>query len=351
MVNISVRLPWKGCGIMSKLKKRIFVSGGCGFIGSAFVRHILKAGNFQVHILDSLSYAGDLSRIKDAKSQFTFHKVNICNRKEIEKLFKRYKPEFFCHFAAETHVDRSILYPHDAVKTNVVGTHVLLEASKEWGVKKFIYVSTDEVYGEVLKGEFTEKSPLFPSSPYSAGKAAGDMLVQAYVKTYGFPAITVRPSNNYGPWQYPEKLIPVVIYKALAGEAIPVYGRGLNVREWLYVSDCAEGIYKVLTKGRVGEIYNLGSQQEQENIYIIKKLLKILNKPESLIEFVKDRPGHDFRYALNATKITRELGFKPRMKLDEGLRLTVDFYLSHQNWFNRKAKQVSRFWTKVYSKA
>ncbi|HEK25010.1 MAG TPA: dTDP-glucose 4,6-dehydratase, partial [Hydrogenobaculum sp.] len=253
------------------------------------------------------------------------------------------------HFAAESHVDRSILDASPFIETNVKGTQVLLDVAKDIGVEKFINIATDEVYGELgEEGTFREDSPLVPNSPYSVSKASADMLGRAYYKTYKLPVITVRPSNNYGPWQYPEKLIPVVILKALNDEKIPVYGTGQNVREWLFVSDCAEAVFEIMEKGKVGEIYNVGSNQERRNIEVVKTVLKLLNKPENLIEFVKDRPGHDFRYSLDTTKIKKEIGWEAKTTFEEGIENTVKWYLDHIEWTKKKLNYLKEYWEKVY---
>jgi dTDP-D-glucose 4,6-dehydratase len=247
-------------------------------------------------------------------------------------------------------VDRSILDASPFIKTNVEGTQVLLDVAKDIGVDKFINIATDEVYGELgHEGTFKEDSPLVPNSPYSSSKAAADMLGRAYYKTYKLPVITVRPSNNYGPWQYPEKLIPVVILKALNNEKIPVYGTGQNVREWLYVSDCTEAIFEIMEKGKIGEIYNVGSNQERRNIDVVKTILKILHKKEDLIEFVKDRPGHDFRYSLDTTKIKNELGWEAKTTFEEGIEKTVKWYIENMAWVEKKLKYLKEYWDKVYS--
>lgn len=333
---------------MASVKKILFVTGGAGFIGSEFVRQMCRDGLYRVHVLDSLTYAGDLARLEEVKGKFVFHKVNIVNQSAVQALFKKIKPCRVVHFAAETHVDRSILYARTAVQTNMLGTQVLLEASRQNGIERFVYISTDEVYGEIAKGQFFEKTSMNPSSPYSAGKAAGDMLTAAYVRTYRFPGMIVRPSNNYGPWQYPEKLIPVVIYKALRGQRVPVYGQGLNVREWLHVSDCARAVARVLQKGEAGEAYNVGSGQERQNITVVKTLMDLLGRPHSLIEFVQDRPGHDLRYSTNFDKIREQLGWKPEVDFESGMKDVVRFYLSRARWLSNKVRGVQAFWKQVY---
>ena len=328
---------------------KLLVTGGAGFIGSEFVREGVKRG-YDIVVVDKITYAGDLERLKEVEENTTFYKADITNKEFIEHIFKTEKPKVVIHFAAESHVDRSILDASPFIKTNVEGTQVLLDVAKDIGVDKFINIATDEVYGELgQEGTFKEDSPLVPNSPYSSSKAAADMLGRAYYKTYKLPVITVRPSNNYGPWQYPEKLIPVVILKALNNEKIPVYGTGQNVREWLYVSDCTEAIFEMMEKGKIGEIYNVGSNQERRNIDVVKNILKILNKKEDLIEFVKDRPGHDFRYSLDTTKIKNELGWEAKTTFEEGIENTVKWYIENMAWVEKKLKYLKEYWDKVYS--
>ncbi len=328
---------------------KLLVTGGAGFIGSEFVRQAVNKG-YQVAVVDKLTYAGDLERLKEVEDKIIFYKADITNREFIEHIFKVEKPDMVVHWAAESHVDRSILDASPFIETNVKGTQVLLDVAKESNIKQFINIATDEVYGELgEEGQFYEDTPLIPNSPYSVSKASADMLGRAYYKTYGLPVITVRPSNNYGWWQYPEKLIPVVILKALNDEPIPVYGTGQNVREWLFVSDCAEAVFEIMEKGKEGEIYNVGSGEERRNIEVVKAILSILNKPEDLITFVKDRPGHDFRYSLNTDKIEREIGWKAKVKFEEGIEKTVKWYLDNMDWVEKKLKYLKEYWNKVYS--
>ncbi|MFC1645679.1 dTDP-glucose 4,6-dehydratase [Candidatus Omnitrophota bacterium] len=329
--------------------KKILISGGAGFIGSEFTRQIVKLG-YKVIAVDNLTYAGDLARLRQAKRKIKFYKLDICNKSKTNKVFKDNKPTAVVHFAAETHVDRSILGSDSFIKTNIQGTQNLLDASRAYNVGKFIHISTDEVYGDIKKGQFYETTSLKPSSPYSASKAAADLLIQSYIRTFDFPGVIVRPSNNYGPWQYPEKFIPVIIYKALNNEKIPVYAKGLNVREWLYVSDCAAAIIKILNKGKIGEIYNVGSGFEKRNIEVAKAILDILDKPHSLIEFVKDRPGHDYRYSLNFSKIKRGLGFSPKVNFETGVKETVIWYKENFNWLKSKTVYLRKYWKEVYKK-
>jgi dTDP-glucose 4,6-dehydratase len=329
---------------------KILVTGGAGFIGSEFVRKAVRLG-YEVSVVDALTYAGDLERLKEVERRYRFYKVDISDREALEEVFVKEKPQVVVHFAAESHVDRSILYPQVFVRTNVEGTLNLLDLSRVYSVERFINVSTDEVYGELgEEGEFNEDSPLKPNSPYSVSKAAQDMLGRAYFRTYGLPVITVRPSNNYGPWQYPEKLIPVVIYKALKDSPIPVYGTGNNVREWLYVSDCVEAILLVMEKGIPGEVYNIASGIEKRNIEVVRLILDLLGKSYDLIEFVQDRPGHDYRYAMSADKIEKELGWRAKTNFEEGLKLTVEWYLENRDWLERKVESLRDFWQKVYKR-
>ncbi len=328
---------------------KLLVTGGAGFIGSEFVRQGVKKG-LDIVVVDKLTYAGDLERLKEVENRITFYKADITNREFIEHIFKKEKPDVVVHWAAESHVDRSILDASPFIDTNVKGTQVLLDVSKDSDIKKFINIATDEVYGELgEEGQFYEDTPLVPNSPYSVSKASADMLGRAYYKTYGLPVITVRPSNNYGWWQYPEKLIPVVILKALNDEPVPVYGTGQNVREWLFVSDCAQAVFDILEKGEEGEIYNVGSGEERRNIDVVKSILSLLNKPESLIEFVKDRPGHDFRYSLNTDKIEKEIGWKAKVTFEEGIEKTVSWYLENMEWVKNKLSYLREYWNRVYT--
>ena len=327
---------------------KMLVTGGAGFIGSEFVRQAVKKGH-QVAVVDKLTYAGDIERLKEVESDITFYKADISNQEFIEHIFERENPEVVVHFAAESHVDRSLLDPYPFISSNVLGTQVLLEVSKAKGVEMFVNMSTDEVYGDLGKeGTFTEESPLKPNSPYSVSKASADMLGRAYHRSFGLPVITIRASNNYGPWQYPEKFVPVIILKALRDERIPVYGDGSNVREWLYVKDCAEGIMAAIEKGKPGEIYNIGSKEEKQNIEVAKAILKLLGKGEELIEFVKDRPGHDFRYSLDTTKAKKELGWEAHTSFEEGIKRTVEWYTEHLRWAQDKAAYLSEYWKRVY---
>jgi len=327
---------------------RMLITGGAGFIGSEFVRQAVRKGH-QVAVVDKLTYAGDLERLSEVRKDITFYKADISNQEFIEHIFEKENPEVIVHFAAESHVDRSLLDPYPFISSNVLGTQVLLEVSKAKGVELFVNMSTDEVYGDLGKeGSFTEESPLKPNSPYSTTKASADMLGRAYYRSFGLPVVTIRASNNYGPWQYPEKFVPVIILKALRDEKIPVYGDGTNVREWLYVTDCAEGIMAAIDRGKAGEIYNIGSKEEKQNIEVAKAILQLVGKGEELIEFVKDRPGHDSRYSLDTTKAKRELGWEAKTSFDEGLKKTVEWYIEHLKWAQDKVAYLNDYWKRVY---
>jgi len=318
--------------------RKLLATGGAGFIGSEFVRQALKRG-YGVAVVDKLSYAGDLERLKEISGEIAFYQADITDREAVEKVFRAERPDSVVHWAAESHVDRSISDATPFLDTNVKGTQVMLDISKNYGVQKFINISTDEVYGDLKEdGQFYETTPLNPSSPYSVSKASADMLGRAYYRTYGLPVITVRPSNNYGPWQYPEKLIPVVVLKALNNEKVPVYGKGENVREWLFVSDCTDGIFEILEKGSINDIYNIGSGEEKRNIDVVKTILQILGKPEGLIEFVEDRLGHDFRYSLNSDKLRAQTGWKVKTSFSEGIEETVKWYVDNMGWVKSKLK-------------
>ncbi len=318
--------------------KTILVTGGAGFIGSNFVRYMLHTHSYRIINIDKLTYAGNLENLADVESHpnYTFVKGDICDRLLIDKLFQEEHIDTVVNFAAESHVDRSILGARVFVETNVLGTQTLLDAAKTHGVEKFLQVSTDEVYGTLGEtGYFTEETPLAPNSPYSASKAGADLLVRAYHETFKMPTLITRCSNNYGPYQFPEKLIPLMIANALNDKPLPVYGDGLNVRDWLYVEDHCRAIDTVLHKGKFGEVYNIGGHNEKRNIDIVKLILQKLGKPESLITFVKDRPGHDRRYAIDASKIERELGWRPQETFESGIEKTIQWYLEHRKWWER----------------
>ncbi|MDD8019224.1 MAG: dTDP-glucose 4,6-dehydratase [Bacteroidota bacterium] len=319
--------------------KNILVTGGAGFIGSNFVRYMLaKYPDYTIINFDNLTYAGNLENLTEIENNphYVFVKGDICNKQEVSNAFRRYSIDTVVHFAAESHVDRSILGPSIFVQTNVMGTNVLLDVSREVGIEKFLHVSTDEVYGSLgATGYFTEETPLHANSPYSASKASSDILVLAYQHTFGFPGIVTRCSNNYGPYQFPEKLIPLMIANALNNKSLPVYGDGLNVRDWLYVEDHCSALNVVLHDGKFGEVYNIGGHNECKNIDIVKLVLKELGKSESLITFVKDRPGHDRRYAIDAAKIQKELGWVPAYRFEEGIKQTIQWYLKNRTWWER----------------
>ena len=316
---------------------RLLVTGGAGFIGSCFVRHILKKHpDYKIINLDALTYAGNIENLNDVKDNpnYTFVHGNICDKRLVRDLIANC--DCVVNFAAESHVDRSITGPEIFIETNVQGTLNLLQASKEIGVERFLQVSTDEVYGSLGKdGYFTETTPLAPNSPYSASKASADMLVRAYYETYKMPVLNTRCSNNYGPYQYPEKLIPFFISQLLKGEKVPVYGDGLNVRDWLYVYDHCEAIDVVLHKGKTGEVYNIGGHNEKTNMEITKLILEAMGKDESSIKYVEDRLGHDRRYAICNDKIQSELGWKPSLTFEEGIKLTINWYLNNLNWMKQ----------------
>ena len=316
---------------------KLLVTGGAGFIGSCFVRHILtKHPDYQVINLDALTYAGNIENLNDVKDNpnYKFVHGNICDKRLVRDLIS--ECDCVVNFAAESHVDRSITGPEIFIETNVQGTLNLLQAAKEIGVERFLQVSTDEVYGTLGKtGYFTETTPLAPNSPYSASKASADMLARAYYETYKMPVLNTRCSNNYGPYQYPEKLIPFFISQLLKGEKVPVYGDGLNVRDWLYVYDHCEAIDVVLHKGRVGEVYNIGGHNEKTNLEITHLILDAMGKDESSIKYVEDRLGHDRRYAICNDKIQNELGWKPSLTFEHGIKLTIDWYLNNQDWMKQ----------------
>lgn len=320
----------------------LLVTGGCGFIGSNFIQHMFATHADVVIVnLDKLTYAGNrrnLAEVEAAHQDHRYHFVHgdICDQTLVPELMQRFRFDAVVHFAAESHVDRSISDPFPFITTNVLGTQNLLEAARRAEIPRFVHVSTDEVYGTLgPTGQFTEDTPLAPNSPYSASKASSDLLARAYFHTHGMPVVITRCSNNYGPYQFPEKLIPLTYLKASRGESIPVYGDGQNVRDWLYVEDHCEAILAVLERGRPGEVYNVGGHNEYPNLEIVRRVLALLEKPESLIRFVKDRPGHDRRYAIDAGKIERELGWRPRFTFEQALPLTIRWYQSQTTWLQR----------------
>ncbi len=318
----------------------IIVTGGAGFIGAGFVYYMLeKYPDYRIVCMDCLTYAGNLSTLQEAleNPNFRFCKVNICDRAAVDKLFEEERPEMVINFAAESHVDRSIENPEVFLDTNIKGTAVMMDACRKYGIRRYHQVSTDEVYGDLPLDRpdlfFTEDTPIHTSSPYSSSKAAADLLVLAYYRTYGLPVTISRCSNNYGPYQFPEKLIPLMIANALADQPLPVYGEGLNVRDWLYVEDHCKAIDRIIHNGKVGEVYNIGGHNEMRNIDIVKIILKELGKPESLITYVADRKGHDMRYAIDPSKIHKELGWLPETKFADGIKKTIQWYLDHQEWW------------------
>lgn len=326
---------------------KILVTGGAGFIGGNFVNYMVnKYHDYMIVNLDALTYAGNLETLKDIqnKKNYKFVKGDISDREFIFDLFENEKFDMVVNFAAESHVDRSIVEPDIFIKTNVLGTQILLEASKKYDVSRFHQVSTDEVYGDLPLNRkdlfFTEETPLNPSSPYSASKASADFLVQAYHRTFGLNTTISRCSNNYGPYHFPEKLIPLMISRALNNESLPVYGNGENVRDWLHVEDHCSAIDLIIHKGKSGEIYNVGGHNEMTNLEVVKTILKTLDKPESLITYVKDRLGHDLRYAIDPKKLENELGWKPKYNFDTGIEMTIKWYLENDDWLNAMIKKM-----------
>lgn len=335
--------------------KNILVTGGAGFIGSNFINYILKNRDdvFVVN-LDKLTYAGNLENLKESekKSNYRFIKGDITNHEIVDYIFQKYSIKHVINFAAESHVDRSILGSEVFFRTNVIGTNVLLEASRRYEVEKFVQISTDEVYGSLgAEGLFTEQTPISPNSPYSSSKASADMMALSFYHTFGLPVVVTRCSNNYGPFQFPEKLIPLMIINVLNGKKLPVYGDGLNVRDWIYVIDHNRAAEKVWEKGREGEVYNIGASREMKNIEIVKLILRNLNKSEELIEYVKDRPGHDRRYAIDSTKIQTELGWKPEYIFEDAMSKTIEWYLQNKNWWERIISgEYQQYYNLLYNK-
>lgn len=320
--------------------KTVLVTGGAGFIGSNFVYHMLeKHPDYKIVCVDCLTYAGNMSTLKKAleNGNFVFYKTNICDRKEIYGIFEKEKPDIVVNFAAESHVDRSIDNPEVFLKTNILGTQVMMDACRKSGNIRYHQVSTDEVYGDLPLDRpdlmFTEETPIHTSSPYSASKASADLLVSAYYRTYNLPVTISRCSNNYGPYHFPEKLIPLMVINALNDKQLPVYGEGLNVRDWLYVEDHCRAIDLIIHNGRIGEVYNVGGHNEMKNIDIVKLICDYLGKPYSLITHVADRKGHDMRYAIDPTKIHNELGWLPETKFADGIKKTIDWYLNNREWW------------------
>lgn len=337
---------------------KILVTGGCGFIGANFIYLLLdKRPNWEVICVDKLTYAANFHTLNNAfkNKKFKFYKVDITIKKDIDSIFKKEKPNLVVNFAAESHVDRSILNPSVFLKTNIIGTQVLMDACLKYKVERFHQVSTDEVYGDLPIDRkdlfFTESTPLHTSSPYSSSKAAADLLCLAYFRTYGLPITISRCSNNYGPYQFPEKLIPLLINNATNNKQLPIYGNGLNIRDWLFVEDHCLGILSVLEKGKIGEVYNLGGHNEKSNIEIARIILNNLHKPESLITYVRDRKGHDLRYAIDPSKALNELGWKPTVKFSDGIKFTIDWYKNNNVWLNEcLTKKYLNFYKKNYNK-
>lgn len=334
----------------------IIVTGGAGFIGSNFIFYIMEAHpDYRIVCLDKLTYAGNLSTLKSVmdKPQFRFVRLDICDRKGVYELFKEEKPDIVVNFAAESHVDRSIEDPSIFLQTNIIGTSVLLDASRKCGIQRYHQVSTDEVYGDLPLDRpdlfFTEETPIHTSSPYSSSKAGADLLVLAYQRTYELPVTISRCSNNYGPYHFPEKLIPLTIINCLNDKPLPVYGEGLNVRDWLYVEDHCKAIDFIIHKGRIGEVYNVGGHHEMKNIDIVKLILHELGKSENLITHVEDRKGHDLRYAIDPAKIHKELGWLPETKFQDGIRKTIKWYLENREWWEEiTSGEYQNYYEKMY---
>ena len=347
--------------------KTILITGGAGFIGSCFVRRVLRPKEYRIINLDLLTYAGNLENLKSIEDNPNYHfvKGDICDRKLLEALFSENEIDIVVNFAAESHVDRSIEDPEVFLRTNIMGTQALLDIAKKYwklnpddkycnGYKpdvKFVQVSTDEVYGTLgATGFFTEETPIAPNSPYSASKASADLIARSYFHTFGLPLNITRCSNNYGPYQFPEKLIPLMINNCLHDKVLPVYGDGLQIRDWLHVEDHCDAIMAVLTKGQAGEVYNIGGNCEYANIDIVKIILRLLNKPESLISYVKDRPGHDHRYAIDNTKIKTELGWSPAYTFESGIEKTIQWYLENDEWLKQiTSGEYTKYYSKMYS--
>ena len=337
-------------------KLTIIVTGGAGFIGGNFVYYMLKKyPDYRIICLDKLTYAGNFSTIEPlmANPNFRFVKEDICDIAAVDKLFQEEKPDVVVNFAAESHVDRSIENPGVFLQTNIIGTQVLMDACRKYGIKRYHQVSTDEVYGDLPLDRpdlfFTEETPLHTSSPYSSSKAGADLLVMSYYRTYGLPVTISRCSNNYGPYHFPEKLIPLMIATALADKPLPVYGEGLNVRDWLYVEDHCKAIDLIIHKGKVGEVYNVGGHNEKRNIDIVKLICAELGKPESLITYVADRKGHDMRYAIDPSKIHRELGWLPETKFADGIKKTIKWYLENRQWWEEIISgEYQNYYKKMY---
>lgn len=336
---------------------KIIVTGGAGFIGGNFIHMMVdKYKQDKIICIDSLTYAGNLSTLKSVmqKDNFQFNKIDITNKEDIFNLFQKEQPDIVVNFAAESHVDRSIENPSVFLNTNIIGTQILLDACRKYDVKRFHQVSTDEVYGDLPLDRpdlfFTEETPIHTSSPYSASKASADLLVQAYYRTFGVPVTISRCSNNYGPYHFPEKLIPLMIANALDNKPLPVYGNGENVRDWLYVKDHCIAIDMIIRNGKVGEVYNIGGHNEKTNLQVVKTIIKELSKSDELITYVTDRKGHDMRYAIDPSKIHKELGWLPTTTFDEGIKLTIKWYLDNTDWWKEiLSGEYKNYYEKMYS--
>jgi len=330
---------------------KLLITGGAGFIGSNFIHHILKKyPDYQIVNIDKLTYCGNLDNLKEIEDdpRYKFIKCDICDRERIDEIFEEEDPDLVVNFAAETHVDRSILDPHAFTETNVLGTHILLEAAKKFGIERFLHISTDETYGSIENGKFKEDDILMPNSPYSASKASADLLARSYFKTFSLPVVITRSSNNYGPYQFPEKVIPLFISNISEGKKVPIYGTGKNIRDWIYVLDNCEGLDAVLHNGEIGEIYNIGGGNEKTNLELTEIILNELGKDESHIEYVDDRLGHDFRYALDIEK-AKKIGWEPRHTFEEAIKKTIGWYLENEDWWKKlKQEEFDEYYEKQY---
>jgi dTDP-glucose 4,6-dehydratase len=349
--NLNSQKNQQGIRLDASNGMNLLITGGAGFAGSNFIRHIIKKySDYKIVNLDKLTYAGNLNNLKDieGKANYKFIKGDIADERDVKKILRNYKIDAIINYAAETHVDRSISDPEAFIKTDVFGTYNLLEGIREFKVSRYIQISTDEVYGSIVKGKFKEEAPLKPSSPYSASKASGDLLCLAYLKTYNLPIIVTHSCNFYGPYQYPEKLIPLFITNLLEEKKVPVYGNGKNVREWIYVLDHCNAIDFLLHKGILGEVYNIGTGVEKTNMAITEIVLKELGKTKKAIEYIKDRPGHDFRYAVDAAKI-KKLGWKPQYNFEEAIRETIRWYYKNEWWWKPlKSGEYLEYYKKQY---
>ena len=330
---------------------KLLITGGAGFIGSNFIHHILrKYPNYEVINIDKLTYCGNLENLEKVENheKYKFIKCDICDSEKIDEIFQEEKPDFVINFAAETHVDRSILDPDAFVRTNFLGTHVLLEAVKKYGIERFLHISTDETYGSIDNGKFKEDDVLLPNSPYSASKASADLLARSYFKTFSLPVVITRSSNNYGPYQFPEKVIPLFISNILQEKKVPLYGTGMNVRDWIYVQDNCEGLDAVLHDGEDGEIYNIGGGNEKTNLELTQIILNELGKDDSHIEYVDDRLGHDLRYALDIEK-ARKIGWEPKHTFEDAIKKTINWYLENEDWWKKlQTKELEDYYEKQY---